>query len=75
MKRSLVYLLFGRKQAVRKEVWDDSSEGFPPIFSNVSAFDGFSLPLACLGLATYTAASRIVQSISRASNTNTAIEP
>ena len=27
------------------------------------AFDGFSWPLACLDLATYTAASRIVQSI------------
>ena len=33
MKRSLVYLLFGRKQVVRKEVWDDSLELFPLIFS------------------------------------------
>ena len=29
MKRSLVYLLFGRKQAVCEEVWDDGLELFP----------------------------------------------
>lgn len=31
MKKSLIYLLFGCKQAVCKEVWDDGLELFPNI--------------------------------------------